>query len=185
MQYLIVTGSSEQDGVCHGFLQEILRGAADGGAQAGVLDPEGIGRCKACNEGSGACRTDHRCAFGKDGFDEAQEMVKASDSLCVITPLSWGEMAEPVKNFLERLRRCENGLSGALAGKPVLVVVHPDEAGSGALAGLEQIDKFCRQTGAVIFDFLCVNRWNNDYQRVTAYSAARSMAYGRKAGGLG
>jgi len=182
VQYLIVSGNSEQNSVCHSILQEVLRGAADGGAEAKALSLEGIGRCKACNDDAGICRTEHRCAFGKDGFDEAQEMTKQSDALCIITQVGWNEMAECVKNFLERLRRCENGMIGSLAGKPILVVMSPDGSGNGLLACMEQIDRFCRQTGAVIFDYLNVNRWNNDYQKVSAYAAARSMAYGRKAG---
>jgi hypothetical protein len=44
------------------------------------------------------------------------------------------------------------------------------------------MDRFCRHTGAVIFDYISVNRWNNDYKKNAAYAAARAMAEGRKAG---
>ena len=183
MQYLIVTGNSEQNNACYSILQEVVRGAADGGAEVKVLPLEGIGNCKSCNDGSGECRTGRHCSFGKDGFNEAQKLVENSDALCIIAPIIWGELTDHIKSFLERLRRCENGIMGMLVGKPVLIVVSMDNTGNGLLASLEHMDRFCRQTGAVIFDYLNVNRWNNDYQKVSAYSAARSMAYGRKAGG--
>jgi hypothetical protein len=32
------------------------------------------------------------------------------------------------------------------------------------LSCLEQMDRFCRHTGAVIFDYIGINRWNSDYK---------------------
>jgi multimeric flavodoxin WrbA len=182
VQYLIVSGNPGQDYVYNSILREVLRGAEDGGAQVKILDLEGIGRCKQCDEGSGACRTEHHCAYGSDGFDDAQDMVLDSDAFCLAMPVNLGEAAEYVKNFLERLRRCENNITGTLVGKPLLAIASLDDHGNGLLACLEQVDKFCRQTGAVVFDYIGVSGWNNDYQKISAYSAAKSMAYGRKAG---
>jgi hypothetical protein len=50
------------------------------------------------------------------------------------------------------------------------------------LSCLEQMDRFCRHTNAVIFDYIGFNRWNNDYKKEAAYQAALAMAQGRKAG---
>jgi hypothetical protein len=44
------------------------------------------------------------------------------------------------------------------------------------------MDRFCRHTGAVIFDYTGVNRWNSDYKKEAAYAAAKAMAEGRKNG---
>jgi hypothetical protein len=44
------------------------------------------------------------------------------------------------------------------------------------------MDRFCRHTGAVIFDYIGINRWNNDYKKATIYAAAKAMAEGRKNG---
>jgi hypothetical protein len=44
------------------------------------------------------------------------------------------------------------------------------------------MDRFCRHTGAVIFDYIGVNRWNNDYKKATIYAAAKAMTEGRKNG---
>ena len=111
-----------------------------------------------------------------------QKAVKNADLLCIISPVYWGETSECLKNFLDKLRRCEFGDKGALSGKQVLLVASPGGSGNGALTCLEQFDRFCRHTGAVIFDYIGINRWNSDYKGVAAYYAARSMTEGRKAG---
>jgi len=159
-----------------------MRGAADGGAEAEILTMDGIERCKCCGNGWGTCREQHNCIYGGDGFGKAQETVRNADVLCIITPVYWGETAEGLKSFMDRLRRCEFGQSGALSGNQVLLIAVPGGSGNGLLPCLEQMDRFCRHTGAVIFDYIGVNRWNSDYKKQTAYSAARAMAEGRKAG---
>ena len=182
MKYLIISGNPKKDGLCHSIINEIIRGASDGGAEAEILATDGIGRCRCCGNGWGSCREHHKCEYGSDDFDKAQETVRSADILCMITPVYWGETAEGLKSFMDRLRRCEFGQSGVLSGKQVLLVASPGGSGNGMLTCLEQMDRFCRHTGAVIFDCIGVNRWNSDYKRQTAYSAARSMAEGRKAG---
>jgi multimeric flavodoxin WrbA len=189
MKYLIVSGNPKKDGLCKAVTGEIFRGAKDGGADAEILTLEKLERCHVCGGGWGSCREQHRCSFGGDGFDAAQEAVKKADAFCFITPVYWAEMAEALKCFFDRLRRCEavfirkeGEAPGALAGKPVLLAASPGGSGNGAVECLDQMDRFCRHTGAVIFDYISVNRWNNDYKKKAAYSAARAMAEGRRAG---
>ncbi|MDR3238063.1 MAG: flavodoxin family protein, partial [Spirochaetia bacterium] len=100
-------------------------------------------------------------------------------------------MAESLKCFLDRLRRCEvdmpllaprTGQKAALSGKQILLVASPGGSGNGALTCLDQMDRFCRFTGAVVFDYIGINRWNNDYKKSAVYAAAKAMAGGRKAG---
>ncbi|MDR3335845.1 MAG: flavodoxin family protein [Treponema sp.] len=189
MKFLIISGNPKKDGLCHAVTEEIIRGLKEGGAEYEVLTLEKLERCRVCGDGWGICREQHRCAFGGDGFNGAQESIKSAGAYCFITPVYWGEMAEALKNFFDRLRRCEatkqfngNAADSAFAGKPALLVASPGGSGNGALSCLEQMDRFCRHTGAVIFDYISVNRWNNDYKKQAAYAAAKAMAQGRKAG---
>jgi hypothetical protein len=69
-----------------------------------------------------------------------------------------------------------------LAGKPVLLVASPGGSGNGMLTCLEQMDRFCRHTGAAIFDYVGINRWNSDYKRAAAFAAAKALASGRAPG---
>jgi multimeric flavodoxin WrbA len=182
MKYLIISGNPKREGLCFSVTAEAARGAQEGGADVEILIAEKLDRCHVCGTGWGSCREIHRCVFGGDGFNEFQEKVKNSDLLCFITPVYWGEMAEGLKSFFDRLRRCEFGKSGALSGKQILLVASPGGTGNGMLTCLEQMDRFCRHTGAVIFDYIGANRWNQDYKKEAVRAAARAMAGGRKAG---
>jgi multimeric flavodoxin WrbA len=182
--FLMISGNPKPDGLCHSVEQEVLRGARDGGAAAEALTVAGLERCHVCGNGWGSCLKERRCAFGGDGFDRAQARVGTADRLCIVTPVYWGEMAESLKSFLDRLRRCDNAMrgQGVLFGKPVLLIASPGGSGGGGLTCLDQMDRFCRHTGAVLFDHILINRWNQDYKRTAAYAAARALAEGRKPG---
>jgi multimeric flavodoxin WrbA len=182
MKYLIISGNPKKDGLCDSALKEAVRGAADGGADVEVVTVEKLERCHVCGDGWGVCWDQNRCAFGGDGFDEIHEKVKKADQLCVITPVYWWEMAESVKCFIDRLRRCEFGQNGALAGKQVLLVDSAGGTGNGGIGCLEQMERFCKHTALNVFDAIYVNRWNNDYKKAAIYAAARAMSEGRKAG---
>ena len=192
MNYLIVSGNPKKDGLCHSITEAAREGAEAAGAHVEILTVEKLERCHVCGNGWGTCLEKYGCAFGNDGFSEAQKAVASADMLCIVTPVYWGEMAESLKCFLDRLRRCESALprkpprppeqKPALAGKQVLLVASPGGSGNGMIPCLDQMDRFCRHTGAVIFDYIGVNRWNNDYKRSAVYSAARAMAEGRKNG---
>jgi multimeric flavodoxin WrbA len=189
MNYLIISGNPKKNGLCQSITDEVIRGVRDGGAQPTLLTVDRLERCHVCGDGWGSCREKHRCAFGSDGFDEAQTLVKNADQLCFITPVYWGEMAESIKCFFDRLRRCESAVfpdrkdpPPVLLGKQALLIASPGGSGNGALSCLEQMDRFCRHTGAAIFDYISINRWNNDYKKAAVYAAAYSMTQGRKAG---
>ncbi len=70
----------------------------------------------------------------------------------------------------------------ALYGKPALLAASAGGSGRGTLTCLEQMERFCTHTGANVFDLLSVNRWNSDYKKEAAYSAAKALAGGRKIG---
>jgi multimeric flavodoxin WrbA len=190
MKFLIITGNPKANGLCHAVTEEVRKGAEAGGAVADVLKVNKLERCHVCGAGWGTCREKSICVFGNDGFTEAQNKVRDADMLCFITPVYWGEMEESLKCFFDRLRRCEFDMpwggprdeKPALSGKQILLVASPGGSGNGMLTCFEQMDRLCRHTGAVIFDYIGINRWNNDYKRQAAYEAAKAMAGGRKNG---
>ncbi|MDR0917273.1 MAG: flavodoxin family protein [Oscillospiraceae bacterium] len=184
MKFLIVSGNPKNDGLTAAIIDEVARGARDGGAEVEILRVEKLERCHVCNGGWGECRATHKCVFGGDGFDEAQAKIKAADALALITPIYWAEISESLKGFIDRLRRCEFSFdgTGALSGKQTLIAVNAGGSGNGIITAVEQLDRFCQHTGAVIFDRLGFNRWNHDYKRPAAYAAARAIAEGRKNG---
>jgi multimeric flavodoxin WrbA len=184
VKFLIISGNPKRDGLCASIIREIERGARAGGADAEVWIPRGLEPCHVCGEGWGNCRNSHKCVFGGDGFDDAQEKIHSADAYCFVTPVYWGEVTEILKIFLDRLRRCEFsfGASGALSGKQALIVVSAGGSGNGIITAAEQLDRFCQDTGAVVFDKLGFNRWNGDYKKPAAFAAAKAIAEGRKNG---
>ena len=191
MEYLIISGSPKKDGLCRSVTEAVKNGAEAGGTTVKLMTVENLGRCRVCDGGWGICKVNHVCTFGEDGFSEAQKAVHAADLLCFITPVYWAEMAESLKCFIDRLRRCEFDMpwqprlpneKGALFGKQVLLIASAGGSGNGLLPCLEQMDRFCRHTGALIFDYFGINRWNCDYKKQAVYSAAKAMADGRKNG---
>jgi multimeric flavodoxin WrbA len=179
MKYLIISGNPKTDGLCKSVEDEVIRGARESGAEVTVLNTQDIPRCHVCGTGWGICRDENRCAFGSDGFNDAQAHVKEADAVCIITPVYWGEVTESLKAFLDRFRRCDFDMdgsrNGAMAGKKVLLVASPGGSGNGMISCLDQLDRFCRATGAQVFDYIGINRWNCEYKREAAYQAARAM----------
>lgn len=184
MKISILSGNPKDDGLCQSIIDAARQGAAEGGAEVDEIrlcDYELV-RCQVCGTGWGPCRSGSDCAYGSDGFDEIKARVEASDAIILATPVYWEETSEALKSFMDRLRRCEFNQDGVLRNKQVLIIASPGGSGNGLLNCLAQMDRFCRHTGAVIFDYIGANRWNNDYKREAAKAAARAMAMGRKNG---
>ena len=183
MKIAILSGTPKSDGLCHSIIEAVKQGILDGGAEALELKlcELKLKPCQVCGDGWGICRSEHRCIID-DGFASAKALLEESDAFIIATPVYWWEVSEPLKNFMDRLRRCEFGQEGALSGKQALLIAVPGGSGNGLLSCLEQMERFCRHTGALVFDYIGVNRWNSDYKRQAAYAAAKSIASGRKNG---
>ena len=184
MKIAILSGTPKHDGLCRSVIDAVAEGARAGGAETDEirLCDYDIGRCRACGTGWGTCRDENYCAYGSDGFDEIKSRLQACDAIIMATPVYWGEATEHFKSFIDRLRRCEFNNTGTLRDKQVLLIAVPGGSGNGLLTCLEQMDRFCRHTGAIIFDYIGVNRWNSDYKKQAARAAAFAMASGRKNG---
>ncbi|HOB21113.1 MAG TPA: flavodoxin family protein [Candidatus Atribacteria bacterium] len=184
MKICILSGNPKKDGLCQSIIDAAISGAVEAGAEVDEirLCDYHMGPCRVCGGGWGTCLSGNYCTYGDDGFDDARDRIKAGDAIIMATPVYWGETSEAMKNFLDRLRRVEFNQSGVLRNKQVFLIASPGGSGNGALTCLEQMDRFCRHTGAVIFDYIIVNRWNNDYKRIAARAAAKAMAEGRKNG---
>jgi multimeric flavodoxin WrbA len=184
MKLLVISGNPKKDGLCHAIGEALKKGARDGGAdveEIRLCDMK-IEACRVCGDGWGTCREQHYCSFGGDGFDDVSAKAGEADAVAFITPVYWNEVSEAMKSFMDRFRRCNFGQNGKLSGKQALIVVSAGGTGNGILPCLEQLDRFCRHTGAVIYDYIGINRWNSDYKREAVYASAKALAEGRKNG---
>jgi len=181
MKIVVLEGNPKTAGLCRALTDQFIRGAADGGAEVKEINTLKMERCKMCGSGEGICKNENRCAFGKDGFDDAQAAVREADALIIVSPVYFCEMSESLKCFLDKLRRCEKvwGTNPQIKGKYAILAASAGDSGHGLLQCLEQMERFCTFTGASVFDYIGVNRWNSDYKFEAAYSAAKAMAGGR------
>lgn len=184
MKIAILSGNPKKEGLCQSVINAAADGARAGGAEVDEirLCDYNMKRCQVCGNGWGICRNENTCCYGADGFDEAKSRLQSCDAIILATPVYWGETSEALKSFIDRLRRCEFNNTGTLRDKQVLIIATPGGSGNGLLTCLEQMDRFCRHTGAIIFDYIGVNRWNNDYKKQAVMAAAQAIAIGRKNG---
>jgi|CZCB01.1.fsa_nt_gi multimeric flavodoxin WrbA len=184
MRICVLSGNPKKDGLCQSVIEAAKEGAEAGGAAVAEirLKDFNLQRCWVCGSGWGACRDENYCTYGSDGFDEIREQIQNADALVIATPVYWGETTEILKSFLDRLRRCDFNGDKVLRNKQVLLIASAGGSGNGLLTCLEQLERFCRHTGAVIFDYFAVNRWNSDYKKTAVKSAAAALASGRKNG---
>jgi multimeric flavodoxin WrbA len=184
MKICILSGNPKKDGLGQSVIDAAKLGAIEGGAQVDEIrlcDFKLI-KCQVCDEGWGPCRSENYCTFGEDGFNEIKDRIQASDAIILASPVYWGETSETFKCFIDRLRRCVFNQNEIMHDKQVMLIASAGGTGNGLLTCLEQMDRFCRHTGAIIFDYIAVNRWNSDYKRVAARAAAAAIAGGRKNG---
>jgi multimeric flavodoxin WrbA len=184
MKILILSGNPKKDGLCQSLINAARQGAAHGEAEVEEirLCDLRLDSCKVCGSGWGTCREEHSCSFGSDGFDDLKIRLQSADAIILATPVYWGETTEAFKSFIDRFRRCEYGGSGSISNKQVLLIASAGGTGNGLLTCLEQMDRFCRHTGAIIFDYIGVNRWNSDYKKTAIQAASEALAKGRKNG---
>ncbi len=184
MKICILSGNPKTQGLCQSVIDAAIQGAAEGGAEVDEvrLCDYDIAQCRVCGEGWGTCRNQNHCTYGSDGFDEVKARLEACDAMVFASPVYWHETTEVFKSFIDRLRRCEFNQEDGLRGKQALLIASAGGTGNGILSCFEQMERFCKHTGVLIYDFIGVNRWNNDYKRTAAKAVALAMASGRKCG---
>lgn len=194
MKLLIISGTPKTDGVTYSFVKVAEDTIAELGMEAEVIRLAGMNltKCKMCGDGWGICFKEHYCVFGKnDGFSELQEKVKEADAYIYITPVYWGEISEELKIFVDKMRRCEATKQwddrkeevSFFAGKPSLLVAVAGGGGGGIVSCFADLERAIAQWSgdswprekAGIFDFVAVNRWNQEYKRETLKAAIKEM----------
>ncbi len=185
MKICILSGNPKKDGLCQSMVLAVKRGALEGGAEVEELrlDDMNLARCQVCGDGWGTCRNEDACTYGdEDDFNQVKAKVEEADAIVMITPVYWGEASESMKAFLDRMRRCTFNHKEEAAKKQVMLIASAGGSGNGILSCLEQMDRFCRHVGLNIYDYMGINRWNQDYKRIAVLEASRALARGRKNG---
>ena len=179
MKVVVLSGTPKSEGLSASCVTASAKGAKKAGASVTVIDlcKTTIGRCKVCGDGWGIWRNEHVCAYGEDGFNEVSKAIAEADALVIQTPVYWGETSEALKSFLDRFRRCEALKENtALTGKEVLLIAAPGGSGNGLLTCLGQMERAVQHLHGHVFDYVGVNRWNQEYKLKAIEAAAEALA---------
>ena len=200
MKILIISGTPKQDGICDSLVKAAASSAKDSGAEAEIikLAEQNLERCRMCGDGWGTCREQRICEF--DGnFNALQEKVREAGAFVYITPVYWSDVSEALKNYFDKLRRCQaskrwatgnlnNGAVGGIGGsylfgKPSIIVASAGGGGGGIINTFKQMELAITHMGgdsgqrskSGIYDYIAVNRWNQEYKRESLKAAVKSL----------
>jgi multimeric flavodoxin WrbA len=97
--------------------------------------------------------------------------MAAADGIVLSTPVYFGDVAEVVKNYLDRLRRCERAgpADPRVEGTWVLGIAAAGGGGGGGPTCLVAMERYFAHLGMPIFDMMIVTRRSREY----VVSAAR------------
>ena len=178
MNTLIISSSPNPEGLTSACARAALEGIVQAGGEAKEvrLNDLSIGSCKACDHGWGTCLDEHYCKV-LDDFQALHERMLKADAFVFVTPVYWGDLSESMKNFTDRLRRCE-ALKGDQSGfyqKPMMMVAAAGGSGNGMLSCLARLERWIEHVHARKWDFIPVHRWSREYKLEAIRAAAEAM----------
>lgn len=164
MRTILFWASPNQDGLTAAAKDRIVQGISDSGAELDVvhLNACDIQRCRTCENGWGICRSEGRCII-EDDFAELYERIRQADGVVWVTPVYWHDLAECLKTFLDRLRRCETRHNHFLKGKKCLLVACAGGSGNGAVECLDHLEKTLNHMEMEAVDRLPIIQFNKGY----------------------
>ena len=161
MKVLVLSASPNTEGLTAACVQAAMDGIDLSGAEVAYcsLNTLSLSACRVCNNGWGDCREKGTCCI-EDAFEEVHAEIADADCFVLITPVYWSDMAEPMKIFIDRLRRCEaiRGKNSSVFGKKCIIVAAAGGTGNGQLSCLTQLERACQHVGAYVFDAIGISR---------------------------
>lgn len=174
---LVLWASPNQDGLTAAAKDQIVKGIGQAGEEAEVLHLNScnIKRCLACGNGWGNCRAAGQCII-PDDFESIYEKMRTAEKIVFVTPVYWHDLAESLKTFLDRLRRCETGHNHDLQEKKCLLAACAGGSGRGAVECLHNLEETLRHMGMTAVDRLPVIQFNRSYMLPALTEAGRLFA---------
>ncbi len=178
MKILVMQASPNLDGLTAMMAKEALAGAHAAGAQTELLNLRklGLGACLACEDGWGKCRRESLCII-EDDIELVRGKMAEADGIVLSTPVYFGEVAEVVKNYLDRLRRCEQAgpADPRVEGRWMLGIAAAGGGGGGGVSCLGVMERYCAHMGLPIFDMMIVTRRSREYMIAAARKAGEAF----------
>ena len=174
---LILWASPNQNGLTANAKEMILQGILRAGEQAEAIQ---LNRCtlqagRVCADGWGTCRKQGTCIL-RDDFPIIYEKLMQADGFVIVTPVYWHDMAEPLKCFLDRVRRCETKYNHKLQNKMCFLAACPGGSGRGGIQCLLKMEETMAHMGVQTVERLPVNQFNRAYMLPALRSAGEAFA---------
>ena len=182
MKALLVSGSRNPDGQTAQAAQAVLEGfTASGGETESVFLPSiEIECCRQCDEkGWGICRTEGQCVI-EDDLEDILAKIKAADAVIFATPVYYGDLAESMRAFTDRVRRCvtHSDDTSGIEGKIAIGVCVAGGGGGGAPSCCATLDRVLRISGFDVVDMIPVRKQNLDVKRAQLKLVGEWLATG-------
>jgi multimeric flavodoxin WrbA len=178
MRILVMQASPNEDGLTATMAKGAMAGAEAAGAETELvhLRKQELGACQACDDGWGKCRRESLCVI-EDDLEQVRDKMAAADGIVLSTPVYFGDVAEVVKNFFDRLRRCERAgpKDPRVEGRWMLGIGAAGGGGGGGPTCLVAMERYCAHMGLPIFDTLIVTRRSRDYMVPAARQAGERL----------
>lgn len=177
MSVLVIWASPNEDGLSAAAKDRILEGLAAAGTEAEAvhLNELAIGNCRTCGDGWGLCASEGACVIADD-FARLYDKLVCAEGIVWITPVYWHDLAECLKAFLDRLRRCETAHNHALKGKKCMLIACAGGSGRGAVECLHHMEETMKHMEIVPVERLPVIRFNHSYMLPALTGAGSAFA---------
>jgi len=174
---LVIWASPNENGLTAAAKDKILDGISVAGVEAETihLNKCEINRCITCEDGWGLCRSEGRCVI-QDDFTEVYDKIISADGIVFVTPVYWHDLAECLKTFLDRLRRCETAHNHNLRDKVCMLVACAGGTGNGAIQCLERLEETLGHMGLKIKERLPIIQFNKGYMLPALCNAGTAFA---------
>jgi multimeric flavodoxin WrbA len=178
MRILVMQASPNEDGLTAAMAKEAMAGVQAAGAEAELvhLRKLKLDACRACEDGWGKCRQESLCII-EDDLELVRGKMEAADGVVLSTPVYFGDVAVVVKNFFDRLRRCERAgpKDPRLEGRWVLEIAAAGGGGGGGPTCLVAMERYFAHLGMPVFDQLVVTRRSREYMLAAARQAGEAL----------
>ena len=180
MNALILSGSRNPKGQTAHAAEALAGGLHDSGAEVETLFLPNcsLERCRQCEDsGWGICRSKGECII-EDDFASLVAKIRQAEVVVFATPVYFGDLAESLRAFLDRLRRTcvqEKGREG-IAGKTAAAICVAGGGGGGApncCVSVERVLNICRME---LYDTMPIRRQNLSVKMPALHQLGRALA---------
>jgi len=178
MKIVVLHASPNEDGLTATMAKAAEVGATAAGAETELVQLKKLklDACLACDDGWGKCRRESLCII-EDDLELVRDKMAAADGVVVSTPVYFGDVAEVVKNYFDRLRRCERAgpAEPRVEGRWLLGIGAAGGGGGGGPTCLVAMERYCAHMGLPIFDMMIVTRRSTEYMVTAAQQAGETF----------